>query len=220
MPARLTPAHPTCRRFGAFFRSTAKVVLRCVPRCGSILAGLLLDNQTVTPATQNPPERKESRIVKLNWAESLREAVHGLAESLGNLLVESFHYLALFAIGGITAWAAVLAVCGMLEKGHITVDDILLLFIYLELGAMVGIYFKTNHMPVRFLIYVAITALTRLLISDVSHHNRPGMEVVYVSGAILLLALAILVVRFASSRFPAVQSDARRGRDGDAQTLD
>ena len=49
---------------------------------------------------------------------------------------------------------------------------------------MVGIYFKTNHMPVRFLIYVAITALTRLLISDISHHHRPDMGVVYVSGAI------------------------------------
>jgi phosphate starvation-inducible membrane PsiE len=103
----------------------------------------------------------------------------------------------------------------MLDKGHVTVDDILLLFIYLELGAMVGIYFKTNHMPVRFLIYVAITALTRLLISDVSHHHRPDMGVVYVSGAILLLAVAILVVRFASSRFPSVQPSARGGRDGD-----
>lgn len=74
---------------------------------------------------------------------------------------------------------------------------------------------KTNHMPVRFLIYVAITALTRLLISDVSHHNGPGMGVVYVSGAILLLALAILVVRFASSSFPSVQPPARIGRDVD-----
>ncbi|MNG08668.1 phosphate-starvation-inducible protein PsiE [compost metagenome] len=63
-------------------------------------------------------------------------------------------------------------------------------------------------MPVRFLIYVAITALTRLLISDVSHHHRPDMGVVFVSGAILLLALAILVVRFASSRFPSVQSES------------
>ena len=80
---------------------------------------------------------------------------------------------------------------------------------------MVGIYFKTNHMPVRFLIYVAITALTRLLISDVSHHHRPDMGVVYVSGAILLLAVAILVVRFASSRVPSVQPSARGGRDGD-----
>ena len=147
--------------------------------------------------------------------EAMRVGMHALAQSFGNLLVESFHYLALFAIGGITAWASVVAFLGMLEKGHVTVDDILLLFIYLELGAMVGIYFKTNHMPVRFLIYVAITALTRLLISDVSHHHRPDMGVVYVSGAILLLAVAILVVRFASSRFPSVQPFARGGRDGD-----
>lgn len=79
----------------------------------------------------------------MNWAERLREHMHGLAESLGNLLMEAFHYLALFAIGAITAWAGVMAFIGMLEKGHITVDDILLLFIYLELAAMVGIYFKT-----------------------------------------------------------------------------
>ena len=100
--------------------------------------------------------------------EAMRVGMHALAQSFGNLLVESFHYLALFAIGGITAWASVVAFLGMLEKGHVTVDDILLLFIYLELGAMVGIYFKTNHMPVRFLIYVAITALTRLLMRWVS----------------------------------------------------
>ena len=151
--------------------------------------------------------------MSLKKIDSLREGMHELAQSMGNLLVESFHYLALFAIGGITAWASVVAFLGMLEKGHITVDDILLLFIYLELGAMVGIYFKTNHMPVRFLIYVAITALTRLLISDVSHHHRPDMGVVYVSGAILLLAVAILVVRFASSRVPSVQTSVRQGRD-------
>jgi phosphate starvation-inducible membrane PsiE len=82
--------------------------------------------------------------VKINWAETLRQRVHNCAESLGNLFVESFHYLALFAIGGVTAWAAVMAFLGMLEKGHIAVDDILLLFIYLELGAMVGFYFKTK----------------------------------------------------------------------------
>ncbi|WP_324733447.1 phosphate-starvation-inducible protein PsiE [Pseudomonas paeninsulae] len=154
--------------------------------------------------------------MKMNWAESLREHMHDLAESLGNLLVETFHYLALFAIGAVTAWAAVVAFIGMLDKGHITVDDILLLFIYLELGAMVGIYFKTNHMPIRFLIYVAITALTRLLISDVSHHHRPDIGVVMVSGAILLLALAILVVRYASARFPSVQSLGPRKRTNPA----
>ena len=64
-----------------------------------------------------------ARIVKDNLAERARERMHGLAESLGNLLMEAFHYLALFAIGAITAWAAVMAFLGMLEKGHITVDD-------------------------------------------------------------------------------------------------
>ena len=83
--------------------------------------------------------------MKINWAENLRQNVHQLAESLGNLFVETFHYLALFAIGAVTAWAAVMEFLQMIEAGHIKIDDILLLFIYLELGAMVGIYFKTNH---------------------------------------------------------------------------
>ncbi|CAD5198569.1 phosphate-starvation-inducible protein PsiE [Pseudomonas sp. FEN] len=156
--------------------------------------------------------------MKINWAENLRKNVHQVAESLGNLLVESFHYLALFAIGGVTAWAAVMEFLVMIEGGQLKIDDILLLFIYLELGAMVGIYFKTNHMPVRFLIYVAITALTRLLISNVSHHNPPDMGVVYVSGAILLLALAILVVRYASSQFPSAKIEHPQRKIGEGSS--
>ena len=141
--------------------------------------------------------------MKPHWAERLRHSMHHQADALGNLLVEGFHYLALFAIGGCVAWAAVLAFLEMLGKGHASIDDILLLFIYLELGAMVGIYFKTNHMPVRFLIYVAITALTRLLIGDIQHTHQPSIGTVMVCGAILLLAVATLVVRYASHRFPA-----------------
>ena len=70
----------------------------------------------------------------------------------------------LFAIGAATVWAAASAFVAMVAKGHASLEDLLLLFIYLEIGSMVGIYFKTNHMPVRFLIYVGITALTRHLI--------------------------------------------------------
>ena len=91
------------------------------------------------------------------------EKIEALLDKLGNLAVETFHYVALFIIGCMVAWSAVHTVIDILTvKQYATIDDILLLFIYLELGAMVGIYFKTNHMPVRFLIYVAITALTRL----------------------------------------------------------
>jgi phosphate starvation-inducible membrane PsiE len=139
--------------------------------------------------------------------------VHGrvnrLAEVTGSLLVDGFHYIALFAIGGAIVWSAVFAFAGMAGKGHASIEDILLLFIYLELGAMVGIYFKTNHMPVRFLIYVAITALVRLLIGDIQAHHRLDWGIVMVSGAILLLALANLVVRYGSSRFPSPPSAER-----------
>ncbi|MET3716893.1 hypothetical protein ABMD26_003141 [Pseudomonas sp. PvP001] len=41
----------------------------------------------------------------MKWAEKLRGTLHAQADSLGNLCVESFHYLALFGIGAITAWA-------------------------------------------------------------------------------------------------------------------
>ncbi|GAA5087171.1 phosphate-starvation-inducible protein PsiE [Paenalcaligenes hermetiae] len=150
--------------------------------------------------------------MKKNPADQLRARIHEHAESIGNLLVEAFHYLALFAIGAITVWAGGMTALEIFAKGKASIDDILLLFIYLELGAMVGIYFKTNHMPVRFLIYVAITALTRLMIADISHHNDPNMGVVYISGAILLLAIAVLVVRYASARFPATEKQSKSHR--------
>ena len=117
------------------------------------------------------------------------------ADIIGNLLIEVFHYLALFVIGASVVWSGVIAYGGMMLQGHASIGDILLLFIYLELGAMVGIYFKTNIMPVRCLIYIAITALARLVIADVQAHHEAGMGMLWVSVAILLLAIATRVIR-------------------------
>ncbi|MQB15499.1 phosphate-starvation-inducible protein PsiE [Pseudomonas lactis] len=139
----------------------------------------------------------------MKWADVSRKRLHDGANSIGNLLVESFHYLGLFAIGAATAWASLMAFMQMFEKGNASVDDILLLFIYLELGAMVGIYFKTNHLPIRFLLYIAITALTRYLIGDVSHHRAPDIGLLYLCGGIFFLSLSVLAVRVASNKFPS-----------------
>jgi len=67
---------------------------------------------------------------------------------------------------------------------------------------MVGIYFKTNRMPVRFLIYVGVTALIRMLL--VMHQPEHGILII--SGAILLLSIAALVFRYGSFTFPAVRT--------------
>lgn len=131
--------------------------------------------------------------------------IESLLDKIGHYLVETFHYLMLALIGAMIIWSALHTTLDILTvKQFATIDDILLLFIYLELGAMVGIYFKTNHMPVRFLIYVAITALTRLLISNIQHEHKADMGLLIVTGAILLLAFAILIVRFASWNYPSV----------------
>lgn len=139
---------------------------------------------------------------------SAHKRLRRLANATGHLLVDGFHYLALFAIGATIVWSAIHTYVDMMAAGRATIDDILLLFIYLELGAMVGIYFTTNHMPVRFLIYVSITALTRLLIADIQHEHVPSMGILIVAGGILLLAIASLVIRFASARFPSPRPSA------------
>jgi protein PsiE len=124
----------------------------------------------------------------------------------GNLLVEGFHLLGLFAIGASTVWAAAATFWGMVQRGQASIEDLLLLFIYLEIGAMVGIYFKTNRMPVRFLIYVAITAVTRHVVVVVTTHKVPEMETLLTAAAILILALAVVALRFGSYYLPSASS--------------
>lgn len=132
---------------------------------------------------------------------AFRETSKTHVDELGSLLIDVFHYLALFVIGASIVWSAVIAYAGMVSQGHASIGDILLLFIYLELGAMVGIYFKTNTMPVRCLIFVAITALSRLLIADIQAHHQADTGILLVSGSILLLALSTLVIgKLANSR--------------------
>ena len=130
------------------------------------------------------------------------------ANIVGNILVKAFHYLALFAIGSAIVWSAFFTFLDITEKAYASIEDILLLFIYLELGAVVGIYFKTNHMPVRFLIYVAITALTRMLLEYLNEwHNSPSdqihYEILVICGGIVILALSILILRYSSYNYPS-----------------
>ena len=121
-------------------------------------------------------------------------------KKLGNWLVDAFHLLGLFVIGGTVVWAAVHAYLEMIERGQAGLDGVLLLFIYLELGAMVGIYFKTNHLPVRFLLYIAITALTRLLAVDVK--TMPDQHILVISGAIVLLVMAVVAISVVRHKYP------------------
>jgi phosphate starvation-inducible membrane PsiE len=122
-------------------------------------------------------------------------------ERIGNAFVDYYHVVGLFIIGGVIVWATVEELIHIVRESGPSIKDILLLFIYLELAAMVGIYFKTKRLPVRFLLYIAITALTRVLAIDIKTMSDERM--LLISVAILVLSLSVLVIRFGSHRFPS-----------------
>ena len=147
----------------------------------------------------------------LERAEQLADKGEGFAEKVGTYMVDGFQYLALFVIGATIVWSAGSTYMGMIGKGVASVEDILLLFIFLELGAMVGIYFKTNRLPVQFLLYVAITVMTRSLASTLSIMDMADQRLLAITGAILMLAIAVLVLRYASHKFPPFISPVEPG---------
>jgi protein PsiE len=180
--------------------------------CGEGLHQAVLDIRFA--ACGNPPKldqsprslkrlMSEARRRLATAASNLHRDMKDTADAVGQFLVDAFHLLALFIIGATTVWSAIAAFIGMVARGSASLADILLLFIYLEIGAMVGIYFKTTRLPVRYLIYIAITALGRVMIEIVGAEHQRGRDILVVACAILLLSFAVLVLRFGSHRFPS-----------------
>jgi protein PsiE len=127
-------------------------------------------------------------------------------QEVGNMLVSGLHLTALFVIGGSIVWSAVVTYFGIMRAGYAQLHEILLLLIFLELGAMIGVYFRTHRLPVRFLVYVAITVLTRSLTFDM--RTMSSQNVVIIAGAILMLALAALALQILATRFAGEDEDA------------
>ena len=94
-------------------------------------------------------------------------AIHRRLQYIGREFVDVCHYVILFLISVVVIWTAGKEFLVIASKGAADLKDILMLFIYLELLAMIGIYFKTHRLPVQFLIFIAITALSRHLVVDV-----------------------------------------------------
>ncbi|OYW37214.1 MAG: phosphate-starvation-inducible E [Hydrogenophilales bacterium 12-61-10] len=108
-----------------------------------------------------------------------------------------------------TGVAGVIEVRTMIAAGTVTLADLLLLFLYLEIFAMVGVYFQSGQLPVRFPIYIAIVALARYLVLDMK--SLDVWRMVGVTASMLLLAVAVLVIRYGHVRFP--YKDIHKSRD-------
>ena len=97
-------------------------------------------------------------------------------------------------------------VAGGIEIRHMWVQqtvlltDLLLMFIYVETITMVKVYWESGKLPVRMPLYIAIVAIARYLIIDVK--DMDATRIIAIAGSILVIAIAVLVVRYGHVKFP------------------
>lgn len=111
----------------------------------------------------------------------------------------------LLVIAVATVIAGVQEVNVMISASRVTLADLLLMFIYLEVLTMVGLYFESGKLPVRIPLYIGMVALARYLILDMK--DLDVWRMLGVSTSIVLLALAVLAIRYGHVRFSYPEDD-------------
>jgi len=109
-------------------------------------------------------------------------------------------YLGLLVIAVATIIAGYQEVMTMITAQRVGLPDLLLMFLYLEVLAMVGRYFESGQLPVRFPLYIAMVALARYIIIDLKQMTE--LRMLGVAAAILLLSLGVLAIRYGHVKFP------------------
>jgi protein PsiE len=109
-------------------------------------------------------------------------------------------YAGLLVIAFATTIAMYQEAMVMVESKRVALADLLLMVLFLEVLAMIGQYFKSGQLPVRFPLYIGMVALARYLILDLKEMTEWRM--LAVAAAIFLLTVAVLVIRYGHVRFP------------------
>ena len=104
-----------------------------------------------------------------------------------------------------TSIAFILEIAHMVEIRDVNLPDLLLLFIYLEVIGMVTSYWRTQTIRLTYPFFIAITALSRLII--LQKKDIDPSTLVYEAGAILLLAVAIVILKFRRSKLLGIRFD-------------
>jgi protein PsiE len=104
-----------------------------------------------------------------------------------------------------TSIAFILEIVHMIEIKNVNLPDLLLLFIYLEVFGMVTSYWRSLTIRLTYPLFIAITALSRLII--LQKKDIDPSTLIYEAGAILLLAIAIVILKFRRSKFLGTKLD-------------
>lgn len=124
---------------------------------------------------------------------------------LGNKAIVWAENVGLLIIAIATVIAVGIEVGVMISAKTVRLADLLLLFIYLEVFAMVAMYLNSGKLPVRMPLYIAMVALARYMILDMK--DMDSWRMVGVASAIVLIAIAVLLHRYGHATFPYKENE-------------
>lgn len=133
-------------------------------------------------------------------------------------LITLVENVGLLVIGIATVFAMASEVLTMIRAMQVLLTDLLLLFLYLEVLAMVGLYYHSGKLPVRFPLYIGMVALARYLILDMKAMD--DWRMLAVTGSILLLTAAVFLIRYGHVKFPYPGDDSADLRSADQRKTD
>ncbi|MGB2832660.1 MAG: phosphate-starvation-inducible PsiE family protein [Methylotenera sp.] len=119
---------------------------------------------------------------------------------VGQDAVRYIEQLVLVFIAIATVYATFHEIYKMWDTAIVSVGDLLLLFLYLEVLSMVKHYLGSGKLAVRYPLYIGMVALARYMVLEVK--TLSAEQILAVSGAVLVMALAVLAVRYGHVRYP------------------
>lgn len=120
-------------------------------------------------------------------------------------IIKPIEKILLGVIAVLTVIAVLQEIYSIYINGKVQLADLLLLFIYTEVLGMIGIFYVSNKIPITLPLFIAMTAIARLIILQ-----GKGMDpiiLIYEAGAILIIAVACLVIRYKPKNSYVYQSE-------------
>ena len=115
-----------------------------------------------------------------------------MKDTVGNF-VSFVEKVVILVILASTITAIIFEILKMINAQYVELADLLLLFIYVEVIGMVRVYMISNRVRMTYPLFIAITALSRLIILQGKDSNPELL--LYEAGAIVLVAIAVVILR-------------------------
>ena len=122
-----------------------------------------------------------------------------------NSAIRNIQLVAVVIVLVATIIAFFLEILKMYETQNITLADLLLMFIYIEVIGLVRSYWESRAVRVIYPLIIAITALARYII--LQDKDSDPTNLIYLAAAILIISLATVVIRFRRSKYLNIDKD-------------